>query len=156
MENRIGLNAEAVEKISSALNNLLADYQIYYQNLRGLHWNVKGRHFFHLHSKFEEFYNDASNTIDEIAERILMIGKSPYHTFEDYSKFSKLEVVSNVSDGEKGVSIVRDNMVLLLSDVKKILAEAGSFDDEGTVSMMSDLVSYFEKNIWMLSAYLND
>lgn len=156
MENKIGLSVEAAETLTVSLNNLLADFQIYYQNLRGLHWNVKGRQFFHLHSKFEEFYNDASETVDEIAERILMLGQTPYHTFEDYSKFASIGIISNLSDGEESVKVVRENMVSLLSHARNIFSEAGNFDDEGTASMMSDLVSYFEKNIWMLSAYLND
>ena len=71
------------QKVAEELNKLLADYQIFYQNLRGLHWNVTGNAFFMLHEKYEELYNEASEVIDEIAERILMIGGQPLHTFGD-------------------------------------------------------------------------
>ena len=43
-------------EIANELNSLLANYQIYYQNLRGFHWNIQGRNFFELHEKFEELY----------------------------------------------------------------------------------------------------
>ena len=65
------LNNTSIQVVD-ALNQLLADHQVYYQNLRGLHWNVKGTLFFALHTQFESYYNQASETVDELAERILM------------------------------------------------------------------------------------
>jgi starvation-inducible DNA-binding protein len=62
---------------------------LYYQNLRGIHWNIKGRAFFDLHVKFEELYNDANMKVDEIAERILTLGETPLHTFDDYTNYGK-------------------------------------------------------------------
>jgi starvation-inducible DNA-binding protein len=38
------------------LNRLIATYQIYYQNFRGLHWNIKEENFFELYTKYEELY----------------------------------------------------------------------------------------------------
>ncbi len=55
MKNLIGIDKNKAEELSNRLNQLLADYQVFYQNLRGLHWNIKGREFFELHLKFEEF-----------------------------------------------------------------------------------------------------
>ena len=57
--NLIGLDKEKSKELVNHLNDLLANYQIFYQNLRGFHWNVKGSNFFELHAKFEEYYNDA-------------------------------------------------------------------------------------------------
>ena len=45
----IGLEETKVNKVRDALAQLLADFQIYYTNLRDLHWNVKGHGFFVLH-----------------------------------------------------------------------------------------------------------
>jgi len=64
---------------------------LFYQNLRGLHWNIKGKEFFELHTEFEEFYNDTVDKVDEIAERILELGGEPLHTFTDYLKISDIE-----------------------------------------------------------------
>ena len=82
--NSIGLDSKKTKNLANDLNNLLANFQIYYQNLRGIHWNIKGKRFFDLHEKFEELYNDANVKVDEIAERILTLGVTPIHTFEDY------------------------------------------------------------------------
>jgi starvation-inducible DNA-binding protein len=107
--NRIGLNEKKSNKLAEELNVLLANYQLYYQNLRGFHWNIKGPAFFELHLKFEELYNDAVLKIDEIAERILTLGATPLHTFTDYLKRSTIKEAANVSDGEGTVSTTLSN-----------------------------------------------
>ena len=66
----LGLDKAKSANLVFSLNGLLANFQIYYQNLRGLHWNIKGKNFFELHVKFEEFYTDSQVKIDDIAERI--------------------------------------------------------------------------------------
>lgn len=70
MKNVIGLNLEKTGKLADNLNDLLANYQLFYSNVRGFHWNITGEKFFELHAKFEEIYNDALLKIDEIAERV--------------------------------------------------------------------------------------
>jgi starvation-inducible DNA-binding protein len=137
------------------LNYLLADYQIYYQNLRGLHWNVKGNMFFMLHEKYEELYNQASEVIDEIAERILMLGGQPFHTFGEYLKNAELQEAVNVSDGKEGVEIVLNNTKYFLKRFNEILAQAQEVGDEGTAGLMSEWIGFAEKQIWMLKSYLN-
>ncbi len=76
---------------------------MFYQNLRGLHWNIKGREFFELHLKFEELYDDAFLKIDEIAERILTLEGQPLHTFSDYLSTSKIKAEKGVTNGVEGV-----------------------------------------------------
>ncbi|HCN83601.1 MAG TPA: DNA starvation/stationary phase protection protein, partial [Sphingobacteriaceae bacterium] len=80
----IGLQEKKVKPIVDELNDLLANYHIHYQKLRGCHWNVKGRSFFTLHIKFEELYTNAVITIDELAERILTLGKAHVSTYQEY------------------------------------------------------------------------
>lgn len=82
----IHLDAVAAGKVVEALQQLLADYQVFYTNLRGFHWNIKGHGFFVLHSKFEDMYNDAAEKVDELAERILMLGGVPVNKFSEYLK----------------------------------------------------------------------
>ena len=78
------LDASAAKGVAASLKQLLADYQIFYSNLRGLHWNIKGHGFFVLHAKFEELYDDVSEKADELAERILMLGEVPENRFSEY------------------------------------------------------------------------
>ena len=62
--NYLHLDASAINKVTESLAFLLADYQIYYTNLRGLHWNIKGHAFFVLHANFEELYNGIAENAD--------------------------------------------------------------------------------------------
>ena len=52
MKNLIGIDQDKAKALTVELNQLLADYQVFYQNLRGFHWNIKGGEFFELHLKF--------------------------------------------------------------------------------------------------------
>ena len=141
-------NPELVDR----LNQLLADYQIFYQNLRGLHWNVKGQQFFMLHEKYEELYDEAAEVVDEIAERILMIGGQPLHTFSDYLKAAGLREAGHIGDGRKGVELVLENSRYLLKSFNEILEVADG--DEGTSALISDLIGAAEKRIWMFESTL--
>jgi len=154
MKNLIGLNEEKAIELSGKLNDLLSDYQLFYQNLRGLHWNIKGKEFFELHVKFEEYYNDAVIKVDEIAERVLTLGGEPLHTFSDYLKVSKIKEEKGITNGTEGVEIIINNFSTLILKEREILQLASTVDDEGTVSLMSDYISQTEKTLWMLTAYL--
>lgn len=144
------------QELVGNLNQLLADYQIFYQNLRGLHWNIKGATFFMLHEKYEELYNEASEVIDEIAERILMIGGKPLHTFGDYTATARLHEVKNVSNGKEGVGLILENSTYLLESFNQLLSISNELGDEGTSAMMSDWIASTEKRVWMLKSFLDD
>jgi starvation-inducible DNA-binding protein len=154
MKNLIGIDKNKATELNKLLNQLLADYQMFYQNLRGLHWNIKGKEFFELHLKFEELYDDAVIKVDEIAERILTLEGEPLHTFTDYLKATKINEAKGVSNGVEGVGIVVQNFSTLIETERAILELASDADDEGTVSLMSDYISQTEKTLWMLNSYL--
>jgi starvation-inducible DNA-binding protein len=151
----IGLDPGKAIDLSNALNNLLADYHIYYQNLRGFHWNIRGKHFFQLHAKFEELYNDALVKIDEIAERILTLGAIPCHSFSEYISRSEIKEAKDISEGTKAIEIILQNISILLNKERMILNLSDEANDEGTNSLMSDYLKEQEKTAWMLGAWLN-
>lgn len=149
----IGLNKEHTMEIASHLNDLLSNYQLFYMNLRGFHWNIKGKKFFELHLKFEELYNDALIKVDEIAERVLTLSGTPIHTFSKYLEHSEIKATENVVDGDVAVDAILNNLFILLQKERAILSIASEAEDEGTVSQMSDYIVEQEKLVWMLSAY---
>ena len=155
MKNLVGIDKNKAAELSKKLNQLLADYEIFYQNLRGFHWNIKGKEFFELHTKFEELYDDAFIKIDEIAERILTLEGEPLHTYTDYLKITNIKEAKNVTNGVKGVEIIVNNFSTLISTEREILDLASEANDEGTVSLMSDYITQTEKTLWMLNSYLH-
>ena len=150
----LGLDQEYTTDISLELNELLASFQTYYQNLRGIHWNIKGKQFFELHVKFEELYTDATIKVDELAERILTLGGVPLHTFEDYQKQSKVAVGKDVTNDVESVQLIITSLSSLLDLERELLDSSGDANDEGTNSLISDFVSEQEKTIWMMQSWL--
>ncbi|MCZ8332160.1 MAG: DNA starvation/stationary phase protection protein [Flavobacterium sp.] len=154
--NSLGLPVKETEILVAELNILLSSFQVYYQNLRGLHWNIRGKRFFDLHLKFEELYNDSQLKIDLIAERVLTLGGIPFHTFDDYIKNSKIKVGKNIHNDEEAITLIVNSLTELLKVERVILLQSGIIDDEGTNSMMSDFIKEQEKTIWMMKAWLEE
>ncbi|ARV14604.1 Dps family protein [Polaribacter sp. SA4-12] len=150
----LGLDKQETANLVTELNGLLANFQIYYQNLRGLHWNIKGKNFFELHVKFEEFYTDSQIKIDEIAERILTLQGKPLHTFTDYLEKATVVIGKDISNDVEGVVLVVNSLSELLKNERLILELSDKAADEGTNSMMSDFIAEQEKTIWMLNSWL--
>ncbi len=154
--NILGLPVKESKEMVTELNVLLSNFQVYYQNLRGIHWNIRGKRFFELHVKFEELYNDAQLKVDMVAERILTIGGNPLHTFEDYIKHNKLQVGKSISNDEKAVQLIIDSLSDLLKIERDILNKSDDINDEGTNALMSDFIAEQEKTVWMMRAWAEE
>ena len=152
--NKIGLNNEPSIELAEKLNELLANYQVFYMNVRGYHWNIKGEKFFELHVKFEELYNDLIIKIDEIAERVLTLGQTPMHTYTYYLAASEIAEKKNLSRAEETVGSILNSFEILLKKQRNILRLSGELDDEGSNALMSDYIREQEKLVWMYGAFL--
>lgn len=153
--NAIGLDSAKAAQLAEKLNELLANYSLFYQNTRGYHWNIKGDKFFELHLKFEELYNDLLLKVDEVAERILTLGHSPNHNYSDYRKISKIAESIKVSDGITAVKEILNSFQTVIMLQRELLSLSAESGDEGTNALMSDYIRMQEKLVWMYSAFLN-
>jgi len=153
--NQIGLNTVKTESLITELNTLLSSYSVFYQNVRGFHWKIKGSSFFELHLKFEELYNDLFIKIDDVAERILTLGGRPAHNFSNYIKESTIKEFLADFDGNIAMNEILNSFKLLLVKQREILDQASQVDDEGTSALMSDYIREQEKLVWMYSSFLN-
>lgn len=136
------------------LNQLLASYSLHYQNLRSLHWNIKGSNFFELHLKYEEQYTRTQLIIDEVAERILTLGSNPLSRFTDYLNNSIIEENKLISQGKEGMAYILKAQQELLKLERSLMQEASEKEDEGTIALMSDLIREKEKTNWMFASWL--
>ncbi|MFN3529077.1 MAG: Dps family protein [Bacteroidia bacterium] len=153
--NRIGLDPQKSAALAEKLNNLLANYQVFYMNTRGFHWNIKGEKFFELHLKFEELYNDLILKIDELAERVLTLGHTPIHTYTDYLGLSSVKEAKHVTAGREAVGSILDGLQTILVLERELLELSGEAGDEGTNALMSDYIREQEKLVWMYGAWMN-
>lgn len=138
----------------TALNDLLSSYHLFYINVRGYHWNVKGEHFFTLHPKFEELYTELQLQIDEIAERILTLGGVPLHAYSDFTQHSSVQEDKGVFDGRGCVQGVVKGLETLIGEQRKVAEIAENAGDQGTADIVTGYVQAQEKEVWMYNAFL--
>lgn len=150
--NYIGMKEKAVEDTVQSLNVLLANYHLYYQNLRNYHWNISGEHFFDLHEKFENLYNDAKVSIDAIAERILTLRMKPVSTLKEYIEMSSVKE-KKATDANIMVGNILENHKTIIEIMRKTIGKASEAEDEGTIDLIAGFLGNIEKKSWMLDAW---
>ena len=150
----LALDKTKIEGVVNGLNQLLADLHVYYMNLRGLHWNVKGKSFFQLHAEYENQYNNVAEKIDEVAERLLQLDSKPENRFSELLKVATLKEENNKVNEVEGMKLILDTLKVLIAKEREIIAAAEEANDEVTTAMMSDFLVGQEKSVWMANAYL--
>ena len=149
----LNLNEAKTMNVVAGLQQLLADFQVYYTNLRGFHWEIQGRGFFVLHGKFEDMYNDTASKIDEIAERILTLGGTPENKFSEYLKIARIAEVSGVTRSSEAIEHVLETYKHFIAEERKLIEVANEANDAVTVDMLTGYLKEQEKMIWMLVAF---
>ncbi len=150
----LGLDNAKVQPVAQALNQLLADYQVFYANLRGFHWNVRGKGFFTLHEAYEKLYNTVAEQVDEVAERILQLGERPENRYSEYLKVSNLKEDGFEREGRHALDRVLETFKTLIAQERAIIELANEANDDVTAALMSDYLKGQEKLIWMLLSFL--
>jgi starvation-inducible DNA-binding protein len=136
------------------LNKQIANWSVLFIKLHNYHWYVKGNQFFTLHTKFEEFYNEASLHIDELAERLLAIGGQPVATMKDCLAMASVQEANGNETAEEMVQSISSDFSLLVGQLKEGMTIAEQANDEITGDMLLAIHSSLEKHVWMLKAYL--
>ncbi|RRD39364.1 DNA starvation/stationary phase protection protein [Leptotrichia sp. OH3620_COT-345] len=144
-----------MSKTVEKLNLYLVNLNVLYRKVQNYHWNVIGKGFFTIHAKLEDFYDGISEQIDEVAERILSVGGRPYGTLKDYLELTTLKEAENKEISvENVVNSVKSDFEAMLNLLKETKEVADSENDYGTSAMLDEYISEYEKNLWMLNAYL--
>lgn len=151
---KLGWTTEEISEITTALNEVLANYMVHYQKLRNYHWNVKGSDFFDLHEQFEKQYTEALGNIDDIAERIRIFGETPLSLLKDYLEASEIRETASHLPSEIMVRELLSDYRILLQYLFKAVSVAATHEDSGTEEMLKKFINHTEKNHWMLSAFL--
>lgn len=141
--------------VKEILNHQIANYNVLYTKLHQFHWYVKGPHFFTLHEKFEELYNEAAEAFDELAERLLSIGGKPFSTLSEYLANTSLVESTNVDrQSSEFVQELVENYEVIRNELIQAITVAGDEDDDVTEDLFIGLKANIDKHIWMLKAYL--
>lgn len=140
-----------MENILNNLNAFLSDLNVFYRKLQNYHWNIKGREFFVIHSKLEEYYDEINTQIDEIAEHILMLEGQPLGTLQDYLENTKIQEAENRKVDATTIfnELIKD-FKELLQDVAKIKKLSEEINEFKTSTLMDGFIENYSKKLWML------
>ncbi|MFI3295962.1 MAG: Dps family protein [Rikenellaceae bacterium] len=147
------LEKEQIKKVTDHLQLLLADYQVFYTNLRGFHWNIKGDKFFVLHAKFEQMYTDFAEKVDDLAERLLTLGVTPESRFSQYLAKARIKETETLCCADDVMRSILESYSQIIQNQRELMSIAEEAKDDSTASMMSDFIREQEKFVWMLVAY---
>lgn len=140
-----------MDEIIKNLNELLSDLNVFYRKLQNYHWNIKGKNFFTIHFKLEEYYNEVNEQIDEIAEHILSLGYQPLGTMKDYLQISKISEAENekICEDDVFTNVMQDMQIILdrLLTIKKLSDQNNEYM---TSSLCDEYMLEYSKKIWMI------
>ena len=141
----------AVDKISPALNVLLADAFALYLKTKNFHWHVSGRHFRDYHLLLDEQADQIFASTDQLAERVRKLGGT---TIRSIGQISKLQTID---DNDEKFVPPREMLRELMEDNKKMAAAmrkahkvCDDQEDVASASILEIFIDETERRTWFL------
>jgi starvation-inducible DNA-binding protein len=138
--------------VTEQLNILLANTYALYLKTQNYHWHVKGLHFKSLHGLFEEQYLALAEAVDEIAERIRILGDKAPATFSEFNELKTLSDGSSDYDPSGMLTDLGEDHQKIIEMFNESIELASKNHDEGSVALFSERIAAHEKMRWMLEA----
>ncbi|UUZ81561.1 DNA starvation/stationary phase protection protein [Paenibacillus sp. P26] len=146
---------EQEQTLTELLNRQVANWAVLYIKIHQHHWFVKGSQFFDLHIKFEEFYKEADQYFDQIAERILALDGEPLSTMKEYLQAASIKETEPLSSAEEMVKALVQDFTTVIDEMGETMDAAESRGDDGTADMLLQIRTALEKHVWMLRSYVS-
>lgn len=148
-----GIEEGKRQEIAKGMSKLLAETYTLYLKTHKYHWNVTGPMFQTLHLMFEQHYTALALAVDEIAERIRVLGEKSPGSYTEFSELSavKEDPASQVKDLDMIKNLLGDHEQVTRT-AKEILPLLDGANDEGTNSLLGARIEFHEKTAWMLKS----
>src|SRR5258705_7279090 len=140
MKANIGLTVKNTGTVAALLNSLLADEHILYTKTRNYHWNYEGDNFMEMHKFYEGQYEELADMIDEIAERIRMIGHHAEGRLKDFLKLTNLEEENYTTNQNEQVKNLTDDHEVIIRILRKNIATTEKLKDAGTMDLLTKII----------------
>jgi starvation-inducible DNA-binding protein len=136
--------------VVTSLQKQVANAFILYLNYKHYHWQTFGPLFRDLHRLFDEFAGEVYGTIDEMAERIRMIGQNPVSRIEEFQKTASIKSAAEGRDMREMIREADQNSLLIIKEMRAAIKTAEKNDDPGTADVLIKFVQIHEKQEWWL------
>ncbi|SMF30411.1 starvation-inducible DNA-binding protein [Paenibacillus barengoltzii] len=141
--------------LEQLLNEQVANLNVLYVKLHNYHWYVKGTNFFRLHAKFEELYNEVTEQMDAIAERMLVLKWNPAASLKEYLDLATIQEATGKEEPQAMVQHVLEDLATLTEAYNEGIGLADQAEDNVTSDLLTGYLGKWEKQMWMLRAYLD-
>jgi starvation-inducible DNA-binding protein len=152
----LALEEKARQTNIEALNQLLADTISLRDLYKKHHWQVTGPTFHAMHELFDKHFEQQNRLVDEIAERIQILGGVSLATSADIAEASRLERAPK--DREPlpvQISRMLEGHEHILRAAREAAEEAEQNHDLGTNDLLvSDVIRTNEFQVWYLAQHV--
>ena len=132
------------------LRRQVANAFVLHLNYKHYHWQTFGPLFRDLHLLFDEFGGAVLASIDELAERVRMIGQDPPARLNEIGDLATVAPAAPHSTMSEMAEEARSNALLVIRELRAAVKIADEHNDPGTVDLLSRLVQVYEKQEWWL------
>lgn len=122
--------------VLKALNQLLANYNIYQQNLQTFSWKLTSKSDTSLKDKLNLYFEDSQLKIDTIAKRILELGHQPKSRLSTYINLSEIKEVKGKFDEKEMLLNILESQKILIQYFQQTITAAQKTEDISTVDMV--------------------
>ncbi|WP_027480936.1 Dps family protein [Deinococcus pimensis] len=151
------LEEQEFSTVAETLQRNLATSVSLYLKFKKFHWDIRGRMFRDLHLAYDEMAAEVFESIDVLAERLVMLGGSPVAAPTDIDRLSTVRVpTETIRDAREQLEqLVEDhtNLTRKMRDDSKACDDA---DDPATADIYNGLLHRHDEHRWMLQAILDD
>lgn len=151
----IGIEETKRKEIATGLSRLLADTYTLYLKTHKYHWNVTGPMFQTLHIMFEEQYTALALAVDELAERVRVMGVKAPGSYVEFKELSQVkEDPSQDANATQMIQNLLSDHELIVRTTKDLIGALDGANDEGTEGLLGARLEYHEKTAWMLRSLI--
>ena len=141
------------DTVAKRLAHYLADTALLYMKTLNYHWNMVGPEFFMYHKLLEGQYGELSEALDEIAERIRMIGPKAPATMKEYLELTSLKEGKSTHTQDQMVQeLVKDHEAMVWT-ATQLISLADEQEDQGTSDLIVRWLRFHDKNAWLLRSH---
>jgi starvation-inducible DNA-binding protein len=157
MKANIEISEANLQETATVLNTLLADEFVLYTKTRNAHWNIQGMEFYDLHKFFEEQYDILADMIDEIAERVRMLGHYAIGTMKDFLAITRMIEGNYEFSNQQQIlqTLLEDHETIIRTLRRDAELATNQYRDLGTADFLTGLMEKHEKMAWMLRAHIS-
>jgi starvation-inducible DNA-binding protein len=149
------LSEEVRVKVIELLNTRLADAIDLQTQAKQAHWNVKGPNFIALHELFDRINEDAEDSVDEIAERVVQLGGVAEGTLRMAARQSSLsEYPANAVDGRSHVEALSSALAAFGKAARQAITQVNDLGDLDSADMFTEISCGMDKWLWLVESHL--